>query len=236
MLYNKKCVVEYNGSNFYGWQVQKNARTVQYVLEQVLERIYKRKIKIFGAGRTDSGVHAEGQVFNFKNEKYIENDNLLAGLNSLLPNDVVIKSVEDVMLNFHAQYDAKSKVYNYKIYNNKIRSALLYDRVWWVKSELSLNLLEYLFKKFIGKRDFKYFCKGSKFYRSTEREIYMIEIYMKDKIINIDIEASGFLRKMVRLIVGSVVKTAAGDKNTNNLQKAIYAAPSQGLYLKKVVY
>ncbi|MDK2791482.1 MAG: tRNA pseudouridine38-40 synthase [Deferribacteres bacterium] len=245
VFYNKKCIVEYDGIDFHGWQVQKNLRTVQGEIEEKLSKIYKKKINIIGSGRTDAGVHALGQVFSFRAEKYIPNDSLRLGLNSLLDKDVTILCCEDVPLTFHAQKSAKSKTYVYKILSGENRSSLLRNRVWWFRREIDTEKLYGYLEKFVGEHDFSSMCTKKSIKDNNIRKINFIEISSENSILNIEINANGFLHNMVRNIVGTTIflykKGAPFDEVEKILSKkdreeAGPTAPPQGLYLKEVFY
>jgi tRNA pseudouridine38-40 synthase len=235
-MFNKKCTVEYDGTFFSGWQIQSGVRTIQGEITRVLSKIYKHNIIIYGAGRTDAKVHAEEQVFNFKSDRYIDCNYLMAGMNSLLPEDIVIKSVTDVLVSFHARKYAKMKTYSYRIFNNDVRSAFYASKAWWVKSKLNLTLLERHLKNYEGEKDFKNYCKNAKVYANTIRIIYSIELKKELDFITIKITANGFLRRMVRNIVGTTVMCNIYKKSFDDVVKSIYTAPSHGLYLTKVIY
>lgn len=235
-VYNKKCVVQYDGTLFSGWQIQNGLRTVQGEITTVLSKIYKHKISIYGAGRTDAKVHAEEQVFNFFSDRYIENKHLVAGMNSLLSQDVAIISAEDVPNDFHARKSAKMKTYTYRIFNSDIRSVFYANRAWWVKGKLDLPLLESYLKSYEGEKDFKKYSKDSKVYAHTIRTIYDIAVGEEKDFIVIKITANGFLRRMARNIVGTAVRCSIKRKALVDLDKNISTAPPYGLYLTHVQY
>ena len=235
-MFNKKCTIEYDGTLFSGWQIQDNVRTVQEEITRALCKIYKHKITIYGAGRTDAKVHAEEQVFNFKSDRYINSEHLMAGMNSLLPVDIVVKSVTDVPLAFHARKCATKKTYSYRIFNNDNRSAFYANRAWWVKRKLDMAVLEKHLKNYEGEKDFKNYCKNAKVYTSTIRIIYSIELKEERGLIVIKITANGFLRRMVRNIVGTAVMCNVYKSSFYDMGKSIYTAPPQGLYLTQVFY
>jgi tRNA pseudouridine38-40 synthase len=235
-MFNKKCIVQYDGTWFSGWQIQNGLRTVQGEITSALSKIYKHSISIYGAGRTDAKVHAEEQVFNFFSDRYIENKNLMAGMNSLLSQDVVSISVEDVSNVFHARKSAKMKTYTYRIFNSDIRSVFYANRAWWVKRKLNLSLLEMYLNYYVGEKDFKKYCKNSKVYAHTIRTIYSIEVDNEKDFIVIKLTANGFLRRMVRNIVGTAVRCSIKGKALGDLDNNIYTAPPHGLYLTHVFY
>lgn len=245
MPFNKKITIEYVGTNFAGWQVQSNGRTVQEEIQSALTRMYKTKVTIIGSGRTDSGVHALGQTASFKTERYIEPENVTMGLNSLLPDDVCILKTEDVPGDFHAQMSAVSKTYLYKIYASRIRSAMLAGFTWWVKSELDFELIGRYLKIFEGEHDFSACCVLTSLRENNVRTINSTKCYMDGNVICAEINGSGFLHNMVRIIVGTVVdaikkeqdeefiRAVLASKDRNEAGPTAHAA---GLYLKEVFY
>ena len=162
MQKNIRLTLEYEGTNFHGWQVQPKGRTIQGEIEDKLKRILKEKVSLIGAGRTDAGVHALGQVANFKTNSKLKLENMFKGLNSLLPPDIIVKDIKEVKNDFHARFSAKSRVYKYRIYLN--RSAVLRRFVWEVGYALDLDKMEAVARKILGRHDFSSFCiaKSSK--------------------------------------------------------------------------
>ncbi|MGA1861528.1 tRNA pseudouridine(38-40) synthase TruA [Deferribacter thermophilus] len=244
-MYKKKCIVEYDGTDFYGWQRQKHLRTVQGEIETALSKIFKKDIKIVGSGRTDTGVHAIGQVFHFTTDRFLENRSILMGLNSLLPSDIVIKDVTDVDISFHAQKSAKSKTYLYKIFNNPIRSALYRNRAWWIKDKIDENKLYEYLKFFIGEKDFSAMCLKKSVPDNPIRKINFIKVVNNRPFIDIEINANGFLHNMVRNIVGTAIDLYFQKEEPEKIEEIISSkdrenagrtAPAHGLYLKEVFY
>ncbi len=243
-MYNWKLTISYIGKNFYGFQKQPNKRTVQGVLEKILREIFQEDIKIFGAGRTDTGVHAIKQVVSFKSSKNWDLYKLKGAIDALLPDDIVLRNIERVDEMFHARYSAKSKTYIYIIYNSKCPSLFLKDFVWWIKYPLDREILSISANLLIGKHDFINFCINE------ENKNTIIEIensYWKfyDKFLIFYISASHFLRKMIRFLIGGMVELGCGKKNLNDwityfekkLDKRFApCAPPQGLYLFDVKY
>ncbi|MCX8084323.1 MAG: tRNA pseudouridine(38-40) synthase TruA [Calditerrivibrio sp.] len=245
MLYNKKCTVEYDGTDFHGWQYQKDLVTIQSEIESALFRIYKKRINIIGSGRTDAGVHAIAQVFNFRSDKYINCESLKLGLNSLLPRSIIIKKVEDVALDFHAQKSAISKTYLYKILNSDTPSAFLRHRVWWIRNRIDLEYFYNIISIFVGTHDFSAMCTMKSIKENPVRTINFIKLYAENDIVNIEINANGFLHNMVRNIIGTTFyiyrkqltpETVMDILASKDRKKAGPTAPPQGLYLKEVFY
>lgn len=257
---NIKLTIEYDGTYFKGWQRQNNcqSRTVQQTIEKALRTILQEKIKLIGSGRTDAGVSALAQTANFRTNSSIYLDKLHRALNGVLPDDIAVTKVEDVTFNFHARFDAKSKVYRYIILNSSYRSTLLKDRVYFYPYILDLKLIQRESRCLLGKHNFKAFCASASSVRDTVRTIkritikrlpyslYALRSTLKGfPLIIIDIEADGFLYNMVRSIVGTLIEIGRGRFSAGSLQKALLSGnrklvgptlPSRGLYLAAVKY
>ncbi len=243
---NIKIVVEYDGTGYHGWQRQRDDITIQQTIEEKIGVITQEKIKLIGSGRTDAGVHAIGQVANFKTESKIAEKNLLRGINSLLPKDIVIKSLVEVDERFHARYDAKSKIYFYQIFNSSVPSALYRYYSWFVHSPLDMNNMKTAAGQLIGSHDFSSFCAADNDTSDYMRKVMNVSVNQgKDGIIRFFIEADGFLRYMVRNIVGTLVDVGRGELSpykfldimkAKDRNMAGITAPPQGLFLKEVKY
>ena len=227
--------IEYLGTNYFGFQIQEKKAnqeiTVQAVLEEAIKKLFKKKIRVAASGRTDRGVHAKAQVVNFKVDREIPLNNIKRALNTFLPLDIRVKEAKRVPLDFHARFSAKSKIYRYLIYNQKEPSVFWKDFSWHLAKVLNLNLMRAAARKIIGRRDFSAFAKEAKKYKHCIRELKDISIKKKGKLIQIDIEAEGFLRSMARNIVSFLVNSS-GNRTIRNSK----AAPACGLYLYKVKY
>ena len=260
---NLKITIEYDGTNYAGWQVQKNHRgqkytTIQETIEQALSQILQEKIRLIASGRTDAGVHALAQVANFKANSKIPLGKLQKALNTLLPNDIVISKAEETSFNFHSRFCAKSKIYRYVILNRNYPSALLRTSTYFYPYPLNINLMRKASRCLLGRHDFKSFCASGSNAKSTVRAIkrivikrlpyYLLPITydLKDSpLIVIDIESDGFLYKMVRNIVGTLIEIGRGEFSRGSLKKILAAkdrkmagpaAPARGLLLVKVKY
>ncbi|RKX97788.1 MAG: tRNA pseudouridine(38-40) synthase TruA, partial [Spirochaetes bacterium] len=202
-----KLILEYDGTGFHGWQFQPGLRTVQGVLVDALQKMTNEKIKLIAAGRTDAGVHALAQVAHFNTASTIPLDGFLNGLNSLLPDDLVVKDVKDVGQEFHAQRSAIGKRYLYRILNRALPSAIDRFRVWHIPTILDIYKMSEGCKYLIGKHDFSSFRASGSEIRGSVREIFEIKINKeKGDFINIIIFANGFLKQMARNIVGTLVE------------------------------
>lgn len=238
-----KCVVMYDGTNFHGFQVQPELRTIQEEIESVLRIICKCETKIYGAGRTDTGVHALGQVFHFDSEVDMPNWNMKNAINSRLPRDIHILTVEHVDMNFHARFSSHSKEYKYLIDNGEF-NPLLANYRYFYRHKLDINKMIEASKIFIGEHDFKSFTKNHEI-ENTVREIYSIDFKVDGSLIEIVFKGNGFLHNMVRIIVAMMIEVA---NNRLSIEKLITImesknrllapkiAPANGLYLVSVNY
>lgn len=253
---NIRIVLEYDGTDFCGWQIQKTRKSIQGMIQETLEKITGEKIKLIGSGRTDAGVHAIGQVAHFKTESKIPLLKIQKSLNSLLSPSVVIRKIEEISLDFHAQISAKSKQYVYFILNDEFSSPFLDRYSWQIKQPLNWKKMKEALKVLKGKQDFKSFQSVGTPVKSTVREIYKIEIknvrsmgtlpgVPTKNLYQINFEANGFLKQMVRNIVGTLVEVGKGKVSISDLRKILkakdrkkagLAAPAKGLFLMNVNY
>ena len=176
-----KLMVEYDGSAYHGWQRQPNGITIQEVIESVITKITKVKTGIMGAGRTDAGVHAEGQVAHFRTESRMTPLELLKAFNSLLPPDISIKSVEDVPMEFHSIRSSRKKIYRYTILNREFPSALNHGRYWYLPKPLNVDAMVQAMGYLIGCHDFTAFQAANSETKTTVREIYDIKLIREDE-------------------------------------------------------
>ena len=246
MMRAVKLVIEYDGTNYLGWQVQPRGVTVQGVIEEKLSLLTGEAIRLIGAGRTDSGTHAYGQVAHFKTGSLMEANSIRKALNSLLPADIVIRRGEDVSTAFHARKDARSKVYEYRILNRESRPALFRGYAWHVSQSLDLEEMKKSSQYLIGEHDFSCFRSVGTPTRTAVRRVEGIG-WKKNKegLIQFEIEASGFLKQMVRAIVGTLVEVGKrrirseeflAILESRDRKRAGPTAPAHGLFLKEVKY
>ena len=246
---NIKLIIEYDGTDFNGWQIQPQHRTIQNEIEQALQKIFNKKIRLIGSGRTDSGVHALGQVANFKTQSVMSCEKIQKALNAVLPADIVILNTEEVSLKFHSQYDAQRKMYRYMVLNRSVPCAQQRNFCLFYPYKLNLRLMRQESKILIGKHDFKSFqaIDTSKPHRSkdTIRTITQLDIKKRGDYIYIEIEANGFLYKMVRNIVGTLLEIGSGKLLKGCMQEILfqksrthagYTAKAKGLTLMAVCY
>lgn len=248
MLKNIFLKVEYDGTNYFGFQIQnkKHSReeTIQAVIEAALEKLFNDKIRVVYTSRTDRGVHAYSQGVNFKVDTLIPLPNIKKALNYFLPQDIRVKKVKRVPLSFHSRFCVKSKVYRYIISVRKEPSVFERNFCWNISSALDLDKMKAISKRMTGKHDFSVFAKEAKKYKTCVREIKSIVIRKRGGYIYVDIEADGFLRGMARNIAAFLAAAGKGRISVQEAlavwrNKAVYInkpAPAQGLYLWKVKY
>lgn len=241
---NLKITLQYNGKNYCGWQKQPNSLGIQGTVEKAIYEITKEQVKVTASGRTDAGVHALGQVANFKTESKIPADRFPDALNAKLPKDISIISCEEVDIDFHARYNACGKTYRYLIYNKPHRSPIYKDLSYHVRYDLDLEKIRLESKFLIGTHDFVGFMSSGSSVKDTVRTIYDVNIQENDGMISIEISGNGFLYNMVRIIVGTLVDIGRG-RIKHNMEEIInsqsrsmcgHTAPAHGLFLKKVNY
>lgn len=242
---NIKLTIEYDGTNFYGWQKQPDKRTVQEEIETALSAILKEEVSINGAGRTDAGVHAIAQVANFHTEKTIKCKELYMAINSIIPKDITILNVEEMDNEFHARKSAKAKHYRYVINNSKIHSALNMNREYVFKYNIADEVMQLAANDLIGKHDFAAFKTATCNVENTEREIYDISITRMGNRVIVDIIGNGFMHNMVRIIVGTLLDIASGKLDACTIKNMFetkdrtlggQTVPACGLYMVKVIY
>jgi tRNA pseudouridine38-40 synthase len=245
-----KLFLEYDGSRYSGWQEQKNARTVMGELRRAAASVFHGELEMQGAGRTDAGVHALEQVVHVRSARQVREApaELLRRLNDLLPADIVVLKVEAAPRNFHARRDAVSRSYIYQISTRK--QAFTKKTVWWVKESLDVDAMKRAASSLVGRHDFVCF-RAADAGRPDESTIVVVEsatIEAEDDIIQFRIEASHFLWRMVRRIVGCLVKIGTGELSEKDflrlvqghpnpaLDIAAWTAPASGLFLEAVRY
>ena len=251
---NLKLEIEYDGTHYYGWQVQngkkvcadyQSTKTIQYILEQTLKKILQEDIKLTVAGRTDSGVHALAQVANFKSYSKMSLEKLRWAVNCLLPQDIKVTRVKNVGLDFNSRFSAKSKLYRYTILNRKYSSALLANRVYFFHHHLDVDLMRREAKVLLGRHNFTSFQATETRQRNPLRTIERIKISKDKGLLQIDIQADGFLYNMVRNIVGTLLEIGRGKFSkgsmikilkSRNRKRAGPTLPAKGLCLLKVKY
>ena len=247
MEYNYQIFIEYDGTNYVGWQYQKNGISIQEILEKKIKKVSKEKIKIIGAGRTDAGVHAKQQSANFILKKRIHNlQTFLNSVNFFLKDySISIISIKKRSLKFHSRFDALERVYEYIITNRNSSLALNKNRSWLVKKKIDIKLLKKGANILIGKHDFSTFRASSCSAKSPIKKINYIKILKKNDNILIEFSSQSFLQNQVRSMVGCLKNLACKSLNVKEFKKVFTSkdrrlcsppAPACGLYLKKVKY
>ena len=242
---NLKLTIEYDGTNFSGWQKQKDKRTIQEEIEIALEKILKEEVSIVGSGRTDAGVHALGQVANLKTEKTIKPQELLFAINTMLPVDIVVTNVEEVDEQFNARASAKKKHYRYVINNSKFPSALNANREYHFKYFLDTEAMQMAADDLVGERNFKAFSASGTTVKDYTRTIHLLKVNRLGDRVIIDVVGSGFLYNMVRIIVGTLLDIGSGKLDICTIKNMIETEDRslggrtvgpEGLYLVDVEY
>ncbi|MEE1013272.1 MAG: tRNA pseudouridine(38-40) synthase TruA [Clostridia bacterium] len=242
---NYKITIQYDGTRYNGWQKQRNTKnTIQERFENVLFRMCGRKVEIFASGRTDAGVHAEGQVANFKCETDRTCEEIMAYLNRYLPEDIAVTSVAEVGARFHSRLNAVSKTYEYQIAVNK-PNVFIRKYVFTTDRNPDIEKMRSAARLLLGKHDFKGFSSVGKTKKSTVRTLNAIEIISENGIITIRMNGNGFLYNMVRILAGTLFEIGTGNLDENviheifeekNREKAGVTLPACGLKLVEVFY
>ena len=242
---NFKIIIEYDGGAYHGWQRQPEDNSIQSEIEKALMAMTGEAISVTGSGRTDAGVHAYGQVANFICDTKHTAAVFLKALNSILPQDITIKSCEEIPRDFHARFAAKRKTYQYRILNQTVPPAIFRHYFWHIKKHLNVSLMQDACRHLIGTHDFKAFQGQGSDVKDTVREIYRADLSQKDNQIIFEIEGNGFLRYMVRNIVGSLVDVGLEKLTPEAFHTVLLAkdrtqagitAPALGLFLMDVKY
>lgn len=242
---NIKLRLQYDGTNYHGWQIQKNDITVQETVKKALEKITGESINLVGCGRTDTGVHADNYVCNFHTNSTIPPEKISYALNAKLPCDIVCFESEAAQEDFHAKNSAVRKRYVYKILNREFPDAVMCRYAWHYKYPLNVEDMKLAAKAFIGRHDFIGFASSGFTVKTTVREIYSLDVKKDGDIITIDVAGNGFLYNMVRIIAGTLVFAGGGKINPSDMEEIIASkdreragitAPPQGLCLKEVYY
>jgi tRNA pseudouridine38-40 synthase len=246
MARNFKLTIEYDGSGYLGWQRQKDPNTIQGAIERALESLTGNHVTLSGSGRTDSGVHALGQVANFHSDTHLPPGDIHRALNALLSDDIVILSCEEMPEAFHARFDVTSKCYRYSILNRPLPAALGRQYSWHIRKSLDIDAMQASLVHLRGTHNFKAFEGAGSPRADSIRQVYMARLAQRDNgRIDFEIEGNGFLRHMVRNIVGTLVDIGFGKITPDDLAvirdgkdrgKAGITAPAHGLFLVRVNY
>ena len=241
-----KLTIEYDGTNFVGWQSQDNGNSIQQSLEEAIKKLSNEQVIVFGAGRTDSGVHAKGQVAHFEISKELAIDNIRDGINQCLrPLPIAILNAEKVVDDFHARFSAKQRIYQYSIINRRPPLTFQRQLAWVIYKKLDIEKIKEAAPYFEGKHDFNAFrsidCQSS----SSIKTIDYCSITNNQESITIQVAAKSFLHSQVRIMIGTLVNVGEGKIQPSDIKqiieikdrdKAGVTAPAHGLYLKEVIY
>jgi tRNA pseudouridine38-40 synthase len=241
---NIMITIQYDGSDYYGWQKQNDKPGIQSIIEDSIYKITKENVDLISSGRTDRGVHAIGQVANFKTTAKIPVEKIPGAINSSLPEDISIIDAKEVDENFHSRYCSTKKRYRYVIYNNKYKNPIYRKYSYHVKHNLDFEKMKEESRYLMGKHDFIGFMSTGSSIKTTVRNIYDIELKKEGDFIVLEIEGNGFLYNMVRIIAGTLIDIGRG-RITESLKDIIeskersragHTAHANGLFLKKVYY
>ncbi len=248
-MYRYQLTVAYKGTRYSGWQIQKNARSVQEEIYKALNKIGFGKSKVTGSGRTDAGVHAKGQVVLIEGDKSFSPVTLKKALNANLPDDIRILQASLASEGFHPLRNAKQKTYIYRVRSSDVPSPFTLDYEWQIPYSLDLNQMRRCAFEYVGKHDFKAYCASGSSVKTTERTIFRFEVNQEDsdfgKVYTFTVTGDGFLYNMVRIMVGTLVQAGQGRISPDQIKKSLISgnrkdagptAPPQGLILDQVVY
>jgi tRNA pseudouridine38-40 synthase len=243
---NIRLLIAYDGTGYQGWQRQKDSPTVQGTIEEILNRLTQQKVTLFGAGRTDAGVHAWGQVANFRTNSNLTIVKLESALNALLPRDILIRQIQEVSPTFHARYSSQAKIYDYVFWNQRRPMPFFRNYVWFLREPIDLDLVKEGLSLLVGEHDFSSFESQGSEVSHAVRTIYQASLSSVPWAgCRLRFKANGFLRHMVRNMVGVVIRVGLNRITLKELEAVIQAkdrsragemAPPHGLFLRKVIY
>lgn len=235
----------YVGTAYHGWQIQKNAITVQEALERGITKVVKHPVRCVGAGRTDAGVHAETYLANFRTDSTIPCDRMPLAFNARLPNDIVVISAREVSEQFNAISSCRKKEYTYRVYNSRIRNAFHVNRVYFYPKRLDEQVMSDAAQRFVGTHDFKAVRDVGTPTKTTVRTVYYFTVNRRGELIELKVCADGFLYNMVRAMVGTILYAAEGKLTPEGISEILLrgnrteagpTVPPDGLYMTKLWY
>ena len=243
---NYKIIIQYDGTRYKGWQVQKSTdMTIQGKIQDVLTAMAKEEIEVIGSGRTDAGVHALGQVANFHMPAHFNTEEILEYLNHYLPMDIAVMEIKEVPERFHARFNAVSKTYVYRIHTSRIPNVFERKYMYTYTEELDVNKMRQAANLMLGTHDFAAFCGNKKMKKSTVRTVEDIHIEEMENELRISYTGDGFLQTMIRIMTGTLIEVGNGTKqpedvisilNSKIRENAGFTVPAEGLILKNVEY
>ncbi len=240
-----RIVLQYDGTAYHGWQVQPGSATIQGEVEAVLGRIARHPVRVQGAGRTDAGVHALGQVAGFRLDTRMSPEEMLRALNSMLPRDIRVVEARTASPEFHPRYQAVSKIYYYQIFTGPVISPFLTPHAHHHRWPLDAGKMREAARQFLGSHDFSAFCAADSEVRDRVRTVLASDLYQRDDLLVFVVQATGFLKQMVRTMVGTLIEAGRGRIEPAEVQRIIQGrdrdragstAPAQGLFLYRVNY
>lgn len=239
-----KLTIEYDGTAYVGWQRQPNGLSIQTVMEEAIGQRTGEKVSLRSSGRTDAGVHARGMIASFMTERKLPLSAFCEGLNCFLPPDIAVLAAEEAALDFNPRFDAKGKHYCYSIYQSSCRQPLLRNYAWHLREELDVESMRQATDYFVGEHDFAAYRTAGCAAKTTFRRIDAVSIAMEGQLLKIDVTGSGFLRNMVRMMVGTLVEVGRHRLPPKRVRDSLYdvslrigpTAPATGLCLIEVFY
>lgn len=238
-------VLEYDGTAYAGWQIQLNGTAVQEVVESALAKVLGTPVRLVSSGRTDAGVHARGMVVHFDTDRDLPVSAFREGVNRYLPLDTAVRHAAFVPAGFHARYDARGKWYRYTIYRHPVRSPLHHRTSWHIRHPLDLEAMSRAAAAFVGQHDFAAFRSSRCDAQTTEREIFSLDLDVDQEMLHIDVRGAGFLRNMVRTMIGTLVEIGLERRPEGDVRQLLRqprrelsgpTAPARGLCLMEVWY
>lgn len=240
-----RLTIEYDGTDYAGWQIQPNGLAVQEVVENALAKVLGEHVRLASSGRTDAGVHARGMVAHFVTLRDLPLAAFREGTNQHLPPDVAIREAMEAPSGFHARFSARGKWYRYTLYRGEVRSPLAGRTSWHIRSPLDAEAMAAAARCFVGTHDFAAFRSSSCEARTTVREIFSVELVHAGELLHIDVRGGGFLKNMVRVMVGTLVEIGLGRRPAGDVERLLQGgarrlsgrtAPARGLCLMEVWY
>lgn len=242
---NLLITIQYDGTNYHGWQVQDNAVSVQETFQNAVEKVFLERLDVKGCSRTDTGVHANMYCLTLKSDMQISDEGVIMALNSNLPKDIAVIDCKQVDDDFHPRYSCKSKEYVYKLYNGKRRNPFFANYSFYYRRDIDADYLNKEAQAFVGTHDFSGFCSSKSQVEDTVRTVNAFKVWRENDMVYFKVEADGFLYNMVRIMVGTLLFVAEGKIKEGQLidiieskdrKKAGKTAQPQGLYLNKINY